>query len=679
VAYAKSSENGVNYGQEKSFYLAPDLKPTNGITYVSETPKGTGNGSSWENATAILQQAINNSGKGNQVWVSKGTYLVNYPFPKSIEADQYFVPKNGVNVYGGFYGNETSINERKTSDSNSDGITDVWEFSNQVILSSKFSDKSNGYHVLYQEENFPDTTRWNGFTFQDGRATGKSNHGMGGGVFLKNNLTLDQCIIQNNSTQRDGGNGGGVYLAGGTIINSLVGNNSTSKSTSYGGGIYLKNGFISKCTITNNFTSNSNSGGGGIYIKSDSVKNCIVSYNHTSGESSDGAGIYLESGNLSNCSVSNNHTSGYGLGGGIFVLNGTILTTIVENNFTQFTGSEGGGIKNNYGNFTNCIIRNNYTIGVSAKGGGISSYLGQIQNCTITNNHTQGKDALGGGIFNFYSSFRECKVISNYTSGDNAPGGGIWNIGEFVNCLINNNQTNGSNSNGGGLFCNGSIHNCTITNNLVNGLNSSGGGVYTDNLYMTNSIVWGNKKQNEWDQINQLIGVENCAIQGLSSISNNNQSLSQNNKEGNGPAFMNPSKVWGIAKNSTDSLALLNSDWSLQSRSVCIDSGQDYSFTFDFSKDLAGNPRKMNSKIDLGAYEFQFSRNLVPIAEAGPNQKVCLLVEVVLDASASYDPEKNNLTYEWYSNEGITINNNQFKHTLHYTITIMLVEYQQVQ
>ncbi|MCC6724938.1 MAG: hypothetical protein IT258_10540, partial [Saprospiraceae bacterium] len=81
------------------------------IVYVA--PNGTGNGSSWANATGNLRAALDNAIAGTQIWVKEGTYL---PTTCSIcvfnDRNQYFQIKNGVKLYGGFGGFETDIAQR---------------------------------------------------------------------------------------------------------------------------------------------------------------------------------------------------------------------------------------------------------------------------------------------------------------------------------------------------------------------------------------------------------------------------------------------------------------------------------------------------------------------------------------------------------------------------------------
>lgn len=82
-----------------AFFLAGMAAARSKIYYVS--PTGTGDGSSWDKATTLIQ-ALNNAVAGDQIWVQG--------FETVTKDELYIVPqegftvKSGVQLYGGFKG-----------------------------------------------------------------------------------------------------------------------------------------------------------------------------------------------------------------------------------------------------------------------------------------------------------------------------------------------------------------------------------------------------------------------------------------------------------------------------------------------------------------------------------------------------------------------------------------------
>ena len=66
---------------------------------------GTGNGSSWNNATN-LQAALTSANSGDQIWVAQGVYK---PTTSTNDRAASFLIRPGLQVFGGFVGNETSV------------------------------------------------------------------------------------------------------------------------------------------------------------------------------------------------------------------------------------------------------------------------------------------------------------------------------------------------------------------------------------------------------------------------------------------------------------------------------------------------------------------------------------------------------------------------------------------
>ncbi|TZF82310.1 hypothetical protein FW774_16635 [Pedobacter sp. BS3] len=81
------------------------------IRYVKET--GSGDGSSWNNASNDLQamiDAVSADPNGGEVWVAQGTY---YPSKTNNRDDFFRIKANNIKLYGGFEGTtETSISQR---------------------------------------------------------------------------------------------------------------------------------------------------------------------------------------------------------------------------------------------------------------------------------------------------------------------------------------------------------------------------------------------------------------------------------------------------------------------------------------------------------------------------------------------------------------------------------------
>jgi hypothetical protein len=105
--------------------------------------------------------------------------------------------------------------------------------------------------------------------------------GWGAGLSIAGGLA-ENCVISNNVTQygTDGGRGGGVYVAGGTLRNTLVqGNSAFRNSAGAGGGIHQTGGAIENCTVVSNRAADANGTVGGLYATAGSTTNCIFALN----------------------------------------------------------------------------------------------------------------------------------------------------------------------------------------------------------------------------------------------------------------------------------------------------------------------------------------------------------------------------------------------------------------
>lgn len=78
------------------------------LWYVDADANGSNDGSSWVNAFTDLQDALAATGYGDEIWVTAGTYRPT----DSNDRTKSFALVEGVELYGGFDGTETSRSER---------------------------------------------------------------------------------------------------------------------------------------------------------------------------------------------------------------------------------------------------------------------------------------------------------------------------------------------------------------------------------------------------------------------------------------------------------------------------------------------------------------------------------------------------------------------------------------
>ena len=254
--YSTYDVNGFNQGQAIVTNLFPVSiqADENGIIYVSED--GTGDGSSWDNATNKLQFASAlSSGGGTKVWVKAGTY-----YGDTTDTEGAFNISKSNRVYGSFKGDE-----------NPDYDLSLRDFDkNATIL-----DGQGSRRVLLQDQAFTSGTMaiWDGFIIQNG------NIESGAGAYLNNYVTLSNCNILNNEASMYGG---GIYInsTGGTAHVTLHNCRILDNSASMGGGVCDRYGAdYTNCRISNNTATTK---GGGIYLYNNTeptLKNCIISNN----------------------------------------------------------------------------------------------------------------------------------------------------------------------------------------------------------------------------------------------------------------------------------------------------------------------------------------------------------------------------------------------------------------
>lgn len=168
---------------------------------------GTGNGTSWLDATGDLPSALFIARPGDQVWVAAATY---YPTDTHDRRKAFTIP-SGVEVYGGFAGCESQLGER-------DPLANQTTLSGDIGRKSDFSD--NSFTVVFLI-NADEHTILDGFRIADGSADGtgptadpeRSGAGMivdGSGRGNHCMPSIRHCTFQNNYAR----DGGAVYVNG---------------------------------------------------------------------------------------------------------------------------------------------------------------------------------------------------------------------------------------------------------------------------------------------------------------------------------------------------------------------------------------------------------------------------------------------------------------------------------
>jgi len=288
-------------------------------------------GTSWQTAFYSITKATNVAKADDLIWVAEGTYK---------EGDTITIPE-GVSVFGGFAGTETSLEERNISGHPT--IIDGEE-SHRCVANYGTID---GFHVI--NGNAHDIFLWAGYDGggiynYGGKVTNCTLYSnlayYGGGIYNRYGIVTN-CFLYSNSAYR----GGGIYNEKGTLTDSILYSNSADYD---GGGIESDEGIIIDCTLYDNF---SLYGGGGISNILGEVTNCILYSN----SSSWGGGISNATGTISNCIIYSNSAD---VGGGIRSTNGTVTNCTLYSNSAE--KNYGGGIFCEYhATIMNCISWNN--------------------------------------------------------------------------------------------------------------------------------------------------------------------------------------------------------------------------------------------------------------------------------------------------------------------------------
>lgn len=249
---------------------------TGRIRYVKE--KGTGKGTSWDDAMGDIQDAINSladdKGTKGEVWVAKGTYVVTKLIDQSTGSPTSLLMKDGISVYGGFAGGEETRAQRIAESVN----LKPWGWKHETILKANgfnrddaswseqdkaWNIKSSSAHVVWFAplpggKAFSDNVYLEGFTIEGGSYQDKDDSiyepQHGAGVYINDaNAKMRYCTVRYcnpgaTKTPSLTPQGGGIYCKNGMTEGNLVYNCSAYQ----GGGIYIEQaGYVTRSMVTN--------------------------------------------------------------------------------------------------------------------------------------------------------------------------------------------------------------------------------------------------------------------------------------------------------------------------------------------------------------------------------------------------------------------------------------------
>lgn len=304
-----SGKNGVSLTDARGF-IRP-INPTIGayefntsestklVLYVTKNGNDSNDGRSWATSYANVQTAIDAAAKvatGNrpsQVWVAKGTYT---------NPGTYFQMKPNVEIYGGFTGTETELEDRTLG--------------NETVLTAE--DESD---IIYNT-NITNSAKLDMVTVSGGKTRGINNRSNAsptitnctiadnGYIGIENRENSSSSIINCTITNHKSGGIHNRDYSSPIITNCTIANNSMATSNDRYGifSINHSNPIISNCTIVNNIgtgilnTNNSNStitnsiiwGNVENEIYNDAGSATSISYSVVKGGYSDGTNIITE-------------------------------------------------------------------------------------------------------------------------------------------------------------------------------------------------------------------------------------------------------------------------------------------------------------------------------------------------------------------------------------------------
>jgi hypothetical protein len=351
--------------------------------FVNASATGSATGLTWTDAFTNLQEALGIVIPGDEIWVAAGQYKPTTSTNRAVS----FALRNGVNVFGGFAGTETALDER-------DPVAFPSTLNGDIGEIGLASDNS---HSVVTANDISTTIILDGFRILNGNNT---NGTQGGGMRVTNAL------------------GGEVRVRNCRFIGH--------QSNNYGGGIYLAaaNLLVEGCEFLNNESSN----GGAIH-----------NGNNNGGNSNLLLRDCVFKGNMANSGACLNNTSPYNeivVDRCIFTNNSTTNSVIVIDDFLSGKLMNSAIIGNRVSGFSSEVLR------VNTFGNSTSPF--DLINCTIAHNRNTSSSPIQAEIIQLEDNHM---VVSNcILFGNTSYAGRQMRNGPIVrHTLVEGGYPNGTN------------------------------------------------------------------------------------------------------------------------------------------------------------------------------------------------------------------------------------------
>lgn len=644
-----------------SLFTADALRAQQRI-YVNGSAAGAKNGTSWQDAFPDLQAALGAATPGTQIWMAKGTYKPTAGKKRTVS----FVMKAGVSVFGGFAGTESSAAERVAGNAtilsgNIGKTNDSTDNSYHVVVINSFSGDTialDGLTIAYGAASKDSVTarQGAGMLMTDNNKVKLNNciieHNYsfngGGGVYLVNSSPVFvNCLVRaNGKTARTFANGGNyceVFPTG-------------------GGGVYNVGGFpvFKDCTFGRNFGIDLCFGSAGLGFSGNTgggtFMNCRFANQNRQYDNGPGTIVGASNSALSftDCVFEDNYAQGIGVFAGSLLVERCIFRrgkagaiwasdARVTIHHSEFRALDQFAVRIGAATAGTSVVASTFIDNVPLGYGALSVYQSDmlIDSCRFENNHrSQAGSSYGGALENFSSSLTVQNSI--FMKNSAASGGAICNRGTgdvplfepvIRACVFEKNQASEGTVNLSGADIHNDIHahprieNCrflgsiggtAVTNYMgastIVGCTISGyptAGIFNYDAYTTPTIInctLSNNGESNVYNYNGTFVVKNTIFHGMG--------MKIRQGTANATYCVFPTAVAGsgnivatdvlVDPDGADNInGTTDDDLRPKAGSAPIDAGtvQSLGITLPL-KDIAGNWRIANGKIDIGAYEY---------------------------------------------------------------------------